>query len=467
VHLSIGRRFRDVTQLSNKRLSRQVAFTAYIALIALSVALVDFLTRGEVASHSDQVTEVLFLSVAGILLSSVDVRLERGHLNPTALIIGAAAILLNPLDATLVGLASALSQVRRRPRDIVANAVSCAAYASFGSAVAGQLRIDGAVSLQGRALVVLVMIISCWVIVLGALSARSGESIASIVRHNFTPSFYLAFGYFALAAILISYVLDGSPLGYLLATIVCVLALALTDTISGRRVRRVLESELSDADRHLFHSRAVEGVVHNLRNHMANAVGYLKEVDPRRLDPVDRESIETAAAAANDAVDVLRSLSQGATPRVKYSAEPVDLNELITRGLGMARPRARTKEVQLALRESADDVKVRADPLLLREVVTNLVNNAIDAAPPKGHVELKAGRRDNGWPYFSVIDDGPGVTEDQRHHLFEPHFTTKEGGTGLGLFMSYGIVREHQGQLLFEGNRRGAVFTVVLPPFNG
>lgn len=264
---------------------------------------------------------------------------------------------------------------------------------------------------------------------------------------------------------MISYLLDGSPLGYLLATIVCVLAFALTDTISGRRVRRVLESELSDADRHLFHSRAVEGVVHNLRNHMATAVGYLKEIDPRRLDPVDREAIETATAAATDAVTVLRSLAQGATPRVTYSTEPIDLNELVTRALGMARPRARSKEVQLAVRESAEDVKVRADPLLLREVVTNLVNNAIDAAPLNGRVELSTGRRGNGSPYFSVADNGPGVPDENRHHLFEPHFTTKEGGTGLGLFMSYGIVREHQGQLNYEGNRRGAVFTVTLPPF--
>jgi signal transduction histidine kinase len=208
-------------------------------------------------------------------------------------------------------------------------------------------------------------------------------------------------------------------------------------------------------------------VIHNLRNHVANAAGYLKEIDPRRLDPVDRQSIETAAAAANDAVAVLRSLAQGATPRVSYAVEPVDLNELITRALGMARPRARTKEVQLALSESPEEVNVRADPLLMREVITNLVNNAIDAVPNKGHVELKSGRRGNGWPYFSVTDDGPGVADDQRHHLFEPHFTTKEGGTGLGLFMSYGIVREHQGQLLFEGNRRGAVFTVTLPPFSG
>jgi signal transduction histidine kinase len=131
----------------------------------------------------------------------------------------------------------------------------------------------------------------------------------------------------------------------------------------------------------------------------------------------------------------------------------------------MARPRARAKEAQLALKESSEEVRVRADPLLLREVITNLVNNAIDAVGVNGHVELKAGRRSNGWPYFSVADDGPGVSDEHRHHLFEPHFTTKEGGTGLGLFMSYGIVREHQGQLIYEGNRRGAVFTVTLPPF--
>jgi signal transduction histidine kinase len=260
--------------------------------------------------------------------------------------------------------------------------------------------------------------------------------------------------------------LDGSPTGYLLAIIVCVLALALTDTIAGRRVRRVLESELSDADRHLFHSRAVEGVVHNLRNHVATAVGYLKEIEPHRLDPIDRESLETATAAATDAVTVLRSLSQGATPRVSYASEPIDLNELVTRALGMARPRARGKEIQLAVRESSEDVNVRADPLLMREVITNLMNNAIDAAPTGGRVTATAGRR-SGRPYFSVADDGPGIADEHRHHLFEPHVTTKEGGTGLGLFMSYGIVREHQGELLYEGNRRGAIFTVTLPPFAG
>jgi signal transduction histidine kinase len=467
VHLSIGRRLRNGKQLNNMRLTRNVASYGYVAIVAVAVVLVDLRTKPQSASHPDQLIEVLYLVVAIVLLSSVDIRIERGHLNLSGLAIGAAAILLSPLGATIVGLASALAQRHRGRWNILANAVISAAYGVFGAAVATELRAQGTLSVQARVIVLVSLTVACWILVAGGLSIRTGESIPSIVKHNFTPSFYLAFGYFALAALLVTYVLDGSPLGYLLATVVCVLALALTDTISGRRVRRVLESELSDADRHLFHSRAVEGVIHNLRNHVANAAGYLKEIDPRRLDPVDRESIETATGAANDAVTVLRSLAQGATPRVSYAVEPVDLNELITRALGMARPRARTKEVQLALRESPEEVKVRADPLLLREVITNLVNNAIDAVPVNGHVELKSGRRGNGWPYFSVVDNGPGVTDDQRHHLFEPHFTTKEGGTGLGLFMSYGIVREHQGDLLYEGNRRGAVFTVTLPPFAG
>ena len=449
------------------RLTRTIASYGYVAVVSGLVALLDLLPQGHSSPRTDQITEVVFLVVAIVLLSSVDIRIERGHLNLSGLAVGVAAILFTPLDATIVGIASALAHRRRSRWEIVANTSISSAYAAIGAAVASQLRFRGTLSLEGRLIVLIALTVACWVLVAGALSIRTGESIPSIVKHNFTPSFYLAFGYFALAALLVSYVLDGSPLGYFLATVVCVLALALTDTISGRRIRRVLESELSDADRHLFHSRAVEGVIHNLRNHVANAAGYLKEIDPRRLDPVDRESIATATAAANDAVMVLRSLAQGATPRVSYAIEPVDLNELITRGLGMARPRARTKEVQLALRESSEEVKVRADPLLLREVITNLVNNAVDAVPVNGHVELESGRRSNGWPYFSVADDGPGVTDDQRHHLFEPHFTTKEGGTGLGLFMSYGIVREHQGDLLYEGNRRGAVFTVTLPPFAG
>jgi signal transduction histidine kinase len=446
---------------------RSVSSYLYLTSLALVVVLLNVAVLQYDVAHADSPLEVVYLCVAAALLNIPQVRLQQGRLSLSATAIMAAAMLLNPLDATAVGLASSVLFIGRGAYPFVGNAVLSAVMSCLGAIVAAEFRTSATLPLGPRLLVLLTYFAANLVLVAFAFRIRVGQPIRSVARATFSPSFFVLFGYSGLAALLISYVLDGSALGYLLATIVCVLALALTDTIAGRRVRRVLESELSDADRHLFHSRAVEGVVHNLRNHVATAAGYLNELDPRRLDPVDRESIETATAAANDAVTVLKSLAQGATPRVAYAPEPVDLNELITRALGMARPRARAKEVQLALRESSEEVKVHADPLLLREVITNLVNNAIDAVPPNGHVELKAGRRSNGWPYFSVIDNGPAISDEHRHHLFEPHFTTKEGGTGLGLFMSYGIVREHQGQLIYEGSKRGAVFTVTLPPFVG
>ena len=422
-------------------------------------------TRDELTTLPDSLLVVVFLMGSAIVLSPVHVRIERGRISLTGIAVGAAVLLLNPLDATIVGLSTAILLVREGRWVIAANAVALATCACVGAVVRSQLEQTAHPHLLTRVVAILATYVVSWLVVGLGLSIRSGETPLRIIRLTFGWEFYAAYAYFTLAALLTSYVLDGSLLGYFLATIVFILSLALTDTIAGRRVRRILESELTDADRHLLHSRAVEGVVHNLRNHMANAVGYLKEVDPRRLDPVDREAVEIATSAANDAVAVLRTLSQGATPHVTYSPEPVELNDLVSRALGMARPRARTKEIELGLRESPEPVKVKADPLLLREVITNLVNNAIDAAPDHGHVVLSTGRRSNGSPYFSVADNGPGVPDEDRHHLFEPHFTTKETGTGLGLFMSYGIIREHQGQLLYEGNRRGAVFTVTLPPY--
>jgi len=440
------------------------AWAFLLGLIALLVAM-NVAFRNYDAVRTDLVTNVVYLAAAAALMSVPVVKLERGRLTLTGIIAVAAAISLNPLDATLVSLLVGIENIRA-PWPLLGNSLIFALATSTGAIIS--VAIGGAhpPAIAGRLLVLLTVTLANLVLASVALGLLRRESPAAVLRHNVTGSFFIAFGYFALAGLLISYVLDGSLLGYFLATIVCVLALALTDTIAGRRVRRVLESELSDADRHLFHSRAVEGVVHNLRNHVATALAYLKEIDTRKLESPDRESLETATDAANDAVAVLRDLAQGATPKVSYAPNPVDLNELVTRAVGMARPRARGKEVQFAVHEAPTDVAVKADPLLMREVMTNLLNNAIDAVSLGGRIEISTGRRNNGWPYVSVADNGPGVSDDHRHHLFEPHFTTKEGGTGLGLFMSYGIVREHQGQLTYEGGRKGAVFTVALPPFN-
>ncbi len=357
-------------------MTKPLGLASYLTLLTLGVVGLNLFERNLIVAHPDQLGSVAFLVIAGMVLNVPEVRIDRGRLTLTAIASGAAAVLLNPLDATIVGLACSVGVARRGGRLIVMNAVMQAWISCVGAVVAAQFYTGGPLPLGARVIALGAAIVANWLTVTLALSVSTGESPYSIVHH-------------------------------------------------------------------------------------------LREIDPRRLDPVDRDSLETATAAATDAVTVLRDLSQGATPRVTYAANPIDLNELVARAIGMARPRARTKEVQLAVRESPEVVNVRADPLLMREVITNLLNNAIDAVGQGGRVDASTGRRGNGWPYFSIADNGPGVSDDQRHHLFEPHFTTKEGGTGLGLFMSYGIVREHQGQLLYEGSRRGAVFTVTIPPFGG
>jgi signal transduction histidine kinase len=392
------------------------------------------------------------------------VSLDKGSLSLLAIPSQSAALLLRPHDAAIVGflggVASLCIRVRRKP---VLEPFGAAAYAT-----AGAVAHDVTIANTGLPALAAVCAIICqastnWLVTAIAMSQVSATSALTIFRRAFTWPMFAAFVYFGLAAILLSAQVDGSLRGYVLATIVFVLSLALTDTIAGRRTQTFLQEQLSDADRHLIFSRVLEGVVHDLRNYIAAIHGYLHEIDPSRLRPDDREHLEIAQAASNDAATVLRNLATGASPKVSYAEGLVDLNAVAEQASALVRGKARQQRTQVTFEPAASTVSARGDPVLLREVVSNLLLNALDAAPVNGHVTVSTGRRQDQRPFLSVADDGPGIPEESRHRLFEPHYTTKPGGTGLGLFTSYGIVREHGGELLYEGSRRGAVFTVLLP----
>ncbi|TMF26060.1 MAG: hypothetical protein E6I36_01420, partial [Chloroflexi bacterium] len=177
-------------------------------------------------------------------MSSVDVRIERGRLNLSGIAIGAAALLLNPLHAALVGMSLGISLARRGAWPLVGNSLMAGSYASIGALVASHLRSQGDLTFQARVVVLILIFAGSWIFVTIGFTLSTGEPVLSIVKRNFTRQFYAAFGYFGLAALLTSYVIDGSLLGYALSTIVFALALALTDTIAGRRIRSILENEL-------------------------------------------------------------------------------------------------------------------------------------------------------------------------------------------------------------------------------
>ncbi|HEY1126340.1 MAG TPA: ATP-binding protein, partial [Actinomycetota bacterium] len=113
--------------------------------------------------------------------------------------------------------------------------------------------------------------------------------------------------------------------------------------------------------------------------------------------------------------------------------------------------------VEAGLTASGDEAR-------LREVVMNLVLNALDASDRGGEVRVKAKQLGPIEIELSVEDDGAGVEPDQREEIFQPFFTTKAQGTGLGLAIVHSIVTQHRGSLRLESSAKGgAAFRIRLP----
>jgi signal transduction histidine kinase len=316
----------------------------------------------------------------------------------------------------------------------------------------------------GLTLVAVSMTLANWLVNLIELTVLTDEPILKTARAVFSRSFVAAFVYFALAATLIFGVMDGSSRGYLLAVVVALLSVTLTDTLAERRSRAALEARVADSQRHLGYSRALESVVHSLRHQLAISKGYLEDVLDMRIGTQARGRALRAKASTDAALHMLDRLSASASPRVEIARDPVDLTKIAIGAAEMVRGLAAGQRTRVEVPWQVRSVLANGDPGMLREVATELVINALQAVGHGGSVKLSTGTRRGGWASLSVADSGPGISDQQRDHLFEPHYTTKPGGTGMGLFTAFGVVREHGGQLIYEGGtKEGATFTVLIP----
>ncbi len=102
-------------------------------------------------------------------------------------------------------------------------------------------------------------------------------------------------------------------------------------------------------------------------------------------------------------------------------------------------------------------------PDQLTQVFLNLIVNAVEAMPEGGTLTVISTQRDSRLA-IEVQDTGPGLTPEEAARIFEPFYTTKAGGTGLGLAVSYGIIQQHGGRIEVHGvPGQGTTFTVLLP----
>ena len=140
----------------------------------------------------------------------------------------------------------------------------------------------------------------------------------------------------------------------------------------------------------------------------------------------------------------------------------MDLDAAIAAAQRLVAPTARANSVEVAVRPSAATLHVRADEAELQDLLVNLLLNAIQASKPGGKVLVAT--EDGDAVHIRVTDDGCGIAPEYRQKIFEPFFSLRKGGTGLGLFLSLHAVRSWGGDILVESTLgKGSIFEVVVP----
>ena len=211
------------------------------------------------------------------------------------------------------------------------------------------------------------------------------------------------------------------------------------------------------------------GMAHHVNNLLAVISGRTQLLLVRATSPEVRRPLEIIQRATFDAADVVRRVLGFASMQPAPAGVPVDFNEIVREVVELTRPRWRDEAQMHSLTidvrlELGDIARVAGEAPALREVVMNLIFNAIDALRTDGTIRITTWGADT-WVFCAVADDGVGMDDDVRRRALEPFFTTKgPQGTGLGLSVAHSIVQRHRGELSLRPNDpRGTVVTLRLP----
>jgi len=230
-------------------------------------------------------------------------------------------------------------------------------------------------------------------------------------------------------------------------------------------VRRVEESQeaLLRAEKMAAAGRLTASIAHEINNPLQSVQNCLHLAGHEDLPPEKRK--EYFDLAKNE-LERLMKTSQRMLDFYRpgaAKAEQVDVLELLQHVLNLTSQQLSQRHIQLKteLPESLPAIYVVSGQI--QQVFINLILNSLDAMMGGGELKISASPVEHGIE-FTFHDSGPGIPENHRNDIFEPFFSTKDGGTGLGLTVSYNIVTAHGGTLdLVNGHEPGACFRLFLP----
>ena len=233
--------------------------------------------------------------------------------------------------------------------------------------------------------------------------------------------------------------------------------------------RRAAEAHLAESHRLASVGMLASGFSHELNTPLATVLtcveGILRDFPPGSSVGADPERVRENASVAREQILRCRGITQHflrMSRGQKSSGNIVDLSSVIAGVDRLVAPTARACSVQVDIRPPRASVHVRADEAELQDVLVNLLLNAIQACRPGGRVSIAV---EPGDPVrIRVSDDGCGIPPEHRKRIFEPFFSMRQGGTGLGLFLSLNFARRWGGDIRFESSPGlGSTFEVELP----
>ena len=224
------------------------------------------------------------------------------------------------------------------------------------------------------------------------------------------------------------------------------------------------QQRLAYSERMAAIGQVTASLAHEIGTPLNAVAGHLQLLGRNHRDAQDTQRrLRIIDAQLGSVVQTVKSLLER-THRRRASFEPVDLNETVRELAVLVEPMLESQNIKASVTLDERLPRVSADRDGLHQVFLNLVNNSCEAMPNGGELEIATRYlRERRQVEIMFSDSGAGIAPNVAEHLFEPMFTTKQSGGGLGLVIARDIVAEHRGRIELVSGSSGAVFLLALP----
>ncbi|MDL1970798.1 MAG: PAS domain S-box protein [Candidatus Desulfofervidaceae bacterium] len=222
-----------------------------------------------------------------------------------------------------------------------------------------------------------------------------------------------------------------------------------------------MQEKLLQAEKMAAIGQTASYLMHEIKNPLLVIGGFaqqlLKQAEGRTKERLEiiLEEVKRLEKLLNDVRDFTKPI-----PLEKHL---FNINELILKTLSLFKTEAQKHEVKINVNLDQNLPKIEADAELIKQVLINVIKNAIEVMPDGGKINVVS-EKENGYVRIEIEDTGPGIPPEKLKEIFNPFFTTKRKGTGLGLTISYRIIKDHGGDIKIESTvGRGTKCIILLP----